>query len=176
MYEAHGSHNEPQIIPIEGNMYRLLEDFVYIWTINGNPQRITIKKGFEFDGASISLLGTVVTALLPGFQTIYPMGLHIYATLVHDFIWMYKGRLPEGVHERLLEDGTWVDAAYKPNGKRVWTMKTSNKLFIRMLREDKVGMKERRAMYISVQYTPNALWAWHSGKVPEDGRPKRLVV
>lgn len=169
-----GKHNTPQIIPIEDNRFKTLGDFVYEWEINGVKQRITIKAGQIFDGASIPAFATFMTWALPGFDTIYPMGQHIYAALVHDKIWEYRGRLPEGLHQKQLANGEWVDAAYDSKGKPVWTRTASNKLFIRMLREDGVPKKERRAMYLAVQYTPFAWFNWRTGKLPKDARPKRI--
>lgn len=169
-----GVHNTPQIVPIAGNKFKLLDDFVYLWEADGVRQRFTVHAGQVFDGASIPAFATFLTWLVPGFDTIYPMGNHVYAALVHDKIWEYRGRLPEGIHKKELPNGDLVDAVYNEKGSPVWTMSTSNRLFARMLREDGVGKKERRAMYAAVQYTPMAWWAWYSGKLPDDARPKKL--
>lgn len=164
-------HNSPKIIPIDHNLFRLEEDFIYEWTLEETPQKITIKSGFEFDGASIPEIGTTITWLLPWFETIYPMGKHIYAALIHDFIWKYKGRIPLNSHQMLINN-EWVDAGYDKDGKLIWTFTTSNKLFARMLREDGVGKRERRAMFLTVQ-SPVGYWNWIAGKLPEDARPKK---
>ena len=173
--EQAGSHNSAEFKPYPGNKYQLVEDFEYIWVNNGVKHKLKVPAGQIWDGASIPLTATVLTKILPGFETIYPMGMHAYATLGHDYIWEYKGRLPEGAYEVQTSQG-WVDARYDKKGKPVWTFKTSNKLFARMLREDGVGTKERRAMYLAVQYTPIAWWKWKTGKLPEDAGPKRMKV
>ena len=157
-----GYHNAPRIDPIPGNMFELAEDFIYEWEKHGVPQRLTIGAGFPFDGASIPEAATFLTWLLPFFKTIRPMGMHIYAALVHDYIFMYRGMLPKGAHKALV-NGQWMDAHHK------WTFTQANKLFARMLREDGVRRRERRAMFLAVQ-SPIGYISWKTGDLPPDAR------
>lgn len=176
-----GKHNDAAFVPVlhptkpGKTLYRLTEDFVYAWTAQGTKQRITIKAGFEWDGASIPEIATFVTWLIPWFETIQPMGKHAYASLLHDYLWMYRGQLPVGVHEYLCGDGRWRDAAYNAlTGEPVWDYHSSNRLFLRVLGEDGVGKAERDAMYAAVNYTLTSRWMWRSGKLPDDARPAKL--
>lgn len=166
---ADGYHNRPRIYELPNNLYKIEEPLQYSWTVNGVPNRLTImaspSEPYIWDGASIPPVATFITWILPWFQTIYPMGLHIYASAFHDELFKYQGRIPEGMHE-VYKDGAWVDA------DKIWTFTECNKLFARHLREDGVGKKERRAMYLSVQ-SPIGYYNWIRGKVPEDAKPKK---
>lgn len=163
-----GQFNNPPINPYPNNLIIIEGPLEYTWQVDGVTNRFTIPSGFVFDGASIPLWATLITKLLPFFQTIYPYGIHLKAAAFHDYIWMYKGRLPAGIHVKHV-GGQWVDAAYGDDGKPVWTFKTSNKLFARHLRELGVGKKERRTMYLAVS-TPIGWWNWRTGSLPVDAR------
>lgn len=174
MDEKPGTFNNPRYRFHKKNEVELLDDFVYKWYFRGELNRFVIKKGYKCDGASIPLWATLITRILPWFDTIYPFGQHLQAAFPHDKIWEYRGLLPEGIHMRLdRHTGEWVDAAYDPDGNPVWTMKTSNKFFARHLRELEVGKKERRAMFLAVDSFFGWL-NWRSGKLPDDARPKKL--
>jgi len=167
-----GQFNDPRYRALPHNLIQLREALVYTWAVNGVPNRLTVPAGYIFDGASIPIVGVVISAVLPWFDTIYPYGDHLFATAFHDYIWQYKGRLPAGAHTADI-NRQWVDAAYDKDGKPVWYFTASNKLFARHLRELGVGKKERRTMYLAVS-TPIGYINWLTGGVPEDARPKRL--
>lgn len=169
-----GRFNDPRISPIDNKYYELKEDLRYTWSINGVINTITIKAGFVFDGASIPAWATMLMWLLPFLHEIHPFGSHVRAAVVHDYIWMYKGRMPVGFHMAHI-NGEWVDAAYNADGMPVWTFKTSNKLFARHLRELGVSKADRRAMYLAVA-SPIGWFNWLRGKVPSDARPKKLIA
>ena len=161
-----GQFNDPTIIPLPRNLLLIRESLVYTWEVDGVTNRFTLPAGFIYDGASIPSWATWLSAALPWFETIYPYGIHVRAAAFHDFIWMYKGRLPKGAHVKHV-GGQWVEAAYTDDGKPVWTFTSSNKLFARHLRELGVGIKERRAMYLAVA-SPIGRWNWWRGKLPDD--------
>ena len=171
-----GVFNDPRYKELAHNLIILKEDLVYRWEINGVENRLTVPVGTISDGASIPVWATFVTAILPGFETIYPYGVHLFATFVHDIIWKYRGQLPVGMHQYFnKQTQKWEDAAYNKEGHPIWTFKTSNKLLARHLRELKVGKKERRAMFLAVS-SPIGWWNWRTGKLPNDARPKKLKI
>lgn len=173
MADIPGFFNSPRMAFHHKNLVELLEDLVYTYECSGVIHRLTIPAGFTCDGASIPNWAVTLTWLLPFFDTIYPFGEHLLAAFCHDFIWMYRGQLPEGRYEywnRLSQK--WEDAAYL-GGKPVLTFKTSNALFAKQLRELGVGKKERRAMFLAVS-TPIGYWNWGRGKLPADARGEQL--
>lgn len=171
-----GQFSEITYHPIDNNLIEIVGTLTYDWDYKGVANRLTLPENFTFDGASIPAWATLLMDVLPFLDTVYPFGVHAKAAAFHDYIWMYRGRMPEGFHMAKL-DGQWVDAAYKRDGKdtgeRVWTFSTSNKLFCRQLRELGVGKAERRAMYWAVS-SPIGYWNWRRGGVPDDARPKEL--
>lgn len=171
MADIPGRHNEPRIWPVENNLYMFMEPLVYEWeTPIKNRlvfQRLTIAASpidpYVFDGASIPAEATLLTKWLPFVKTIYPMGLHIYSTAFHDFIWEYQGRIPIGSHD-VYREGEWVDACH------IWKFTESNRLFGRQMKEDGVGKTERLIMQATVQ-TPIGYFNWCQGDPPPDARP-----
>ena len=164
-------HIDPH--PYKSGTYVIDGQLTYTWQIEGVTQNLILPHGFEFDGASVPSWATLLSDILPFVDKIETFGQHIKAAAFHDYIWMYKGRLPEGAHIAHI-DGKWVDAAYNANsGKPVWNFSTSNKLFARHLRELGIGAGTRRAMYWAVS-SPVGYWNWRTGNVPDDARPKKL--
>lgn len=157
------------------NMYKTTHDLYYIWAAEGYIRRIKVPKGFPFDGASIPEMGTFITWVLPWFETIYPMGAHWKATAFHDFIWLYKGRIPLGTYEVLINN-EWVEIEKVPElackivQGQVFTFESSNRLFGRMLRDLNYPQKERRTMVWAVG-TFIGRRNWNKGIVPDDARP-----
>ena len=162
-----GHHNRPRIYELPHNLFMIKESLRYEWTLELIPQRVTIKASeeepFIFDGASIPVIATFISWLIPFLETIYPMGVHIYATAFHDWMFKYQGRLPIGSHEKFV-DGEWVDAGH------VWSFTECNRFFGRLMKEDGTGKNERMVMQASVQ----SLIGWinfKKGKIPDDARP-----
>lgn len=152
-----GHRNEPRIYPVGKNLFAIVEPLIYEWNAEGFDQKLiipaSIQDPFIFDGASIPVFATFLTWLIPGVETIYPMGLHIYATAFHDFLFAYQGRIPKGTHVKF-SCGVWVDARHR------WTFTESNRLFGRMLKEDGVEKTERELMKAGVQSLVGK-WCWH---------------
>jgi hypothetical protein len=170
--ETPGVHNEPQVYPVKKNLFEIREPLWYEWCIDGIWQRLIIpaskEKPFRFDGATIPVWATFLTWLLPWLETIYPMGLHIYDTAFHDWLWKYKGRIPLGTHlvtrpHCPMGSCIWVDAEH------VWTFTETNRLFGRQLKEDGVGVDERNVMKQAVE-TLIGRFNFNRGKLPEDAR------
>lgn len=72
--------------------YILDTDYTYHWKIGGKHFRITIPAGFKYDGASVPRVFWSVTGFLPD-------GLGRAAALVHDFIYVHKGKMPTGCYQ-----------------------------------------------------------------------------
>lgn len=170
---------QPLIIPIDGepyglNKYRayeLVEDYTYYWKIDGTHYRIHIPAGFKYDGASVPRFVWSIIGLLPD-------GLGRAAALVHDYLYVHKGALPKGgyqeyVHaplEPLENNVTPLDPASMEklvnppivgpiwkDSKDVWTRKSSDKMFARLMREGGVPRVRRRLAYRGVR---SAGWYW----------------
>lgn len=164
-------HIDPH--PYKNGVYVIDGVLEYTWQIKGITQTLTLPRGFEFDGASIPSWATFLSDVLPFVEKIETFGRHVKAAAFHDYIWMYKGRLPAGVHTAHM-DGGWKDVAYDLHtGKPVWTFSESNRLFSRHLRELGIPAGTRRAMYWAVS-SPIGYWNWRTGKLPEDARGKQL--
>lgn len=129
----------PVRIPGEGERYRLLKEWRYLWELpDGTRQCLVVPRGFTLDGASVPRLLWTLTGITPD-------GLHRAASVAHDYLYRHAGKLREGVH-RVYSHGTgWVDAEH------VWTREEADRLFARLLRECGVGKLRRRIMYLGVR-------------------------
>lgn len=165
-----GYFSDTTFKPLAHNLYQLRDDLYYTWQAEGYMRRIKVPKGFIFDGASIPMVGTFITWVLPWYETIYPMGAHWRADCFHDWNWMYRGRVPVGTYD-LFVDGKWVDIGevIKLENGQAWTFDSSNRLYGRMLKEDGIGKKERNTMQWAVG-TPIGKMNWNKGKLPDDAR------
>lgn len=169
-----GYFSDTAIRPLPSDLYQLREDLYYTWYAEGYLRRIKVPAGYIFDGASIPMLGTVITWVLPWFDTIHPMGAHAPATAFHDYIWNYRGRTPYGCYEVFSGD-KWVDISHVPElwnkvkDGQVWTFETSNRLFGRHLKELGIGRNERNTMQWAVG-TPIGKRNWLKGEIPDDAR------
>ncbi len=89
---------QPNLSKINDTHFVLNEDYKYYWKVPAkNPDLgtsyeihnwITVKAGFRWDGASV-----------PGYIRKFGIetdGLHRAAALIHDFIYIHKGKIPEG--------------------------------------------------------------------------------
>lgn len=101
----------------ETKLFRLMSDYYFCWGEGDNRKRIFIPAGFEYDKAS-------VPKYLWGLAR--PDGPAEAAALPHDYTWLYRGKMPEGFFQVLIE-GKWV------NDPSPWTMRQTNNLFEKML-------------------------------------------
>ncbi|MBL4761292.1 MAG: DUF1353 domain-containing protein [Gammaproteobacteria bacterium] len=78
-------YDQPDIRPQSesGDLYVLQDDFVY----TGNGEFITVPEGFKYDGASTPKF---LWWVLPRD------GIHRAAALIHDFIYVFEGKMPDG--------------------------------------------------------------------------------
>jgi hypothetical protein len=83
-------YNQPNIIPVSNTLYLLVEDWKYEWEYDSNiSAEILIPAGFIYDGASIPRIFWSILGVTRD-------GVHRAASLVHDWIYTYDGRLPDG--------------------------------------------------------------------------------
>ena len=129
---------QPLIIPVSDKYYRLVEQYVYEWDVNDCKNRITIPRGFTYDGASVPRIAWTVSGLRPD-------GLIRAAALVHDWIYMHKGKLPNGSQKYFDKVRSWRDAY------GFWTRKDTDRLFARIMREAGVSKCKRRMAFRAVR-------------------------
>lgn len=127
----------PQNEPISDDLYRLIEDWQYVWFHKGAYYRIVAKKNFIYDGASVpNCLGWILD--------LHPDGQFRAACVPHDMLYIGQGELPVGAFQTF--DGhKWV------NVKKVWTRHEVDKLFARILRETGMPQFKRRMAYRAVR-------------------------
>lgn len=128
-------------------MYRTLEPYSYGWDHDGVTHRIEVPAGFLFDGASIPALAR------PWFGGVWSLG--IAPPLIHDWLYHWKGRLPQGSHS-IWVSGEWCDALQRSDGKRnCWPRTDADRLFGRHMRQSGVTKFRRRWGYRAVRA---AIW------------------
>jgi hypothetical protein len=118
--------------------YRLVEDYTYAWTKGEFDYRITVPTGFTYDGASVPRVAWTVSGIRPD-------GLIRAAALIHDWIYNFKGLLPEGSHEFLDAEGRWQTVYGR------WSREDTDRLFGRIMRESGVPKFKRRMAYRAVR-------------------------
>ncbi|NOQ27982.1 MAG: DUF1353 domain-containing protein [Bacteroidales bacterium] len=137
----------PKAIKIDNTHFILQEDYSYTWMKDGanasDPSEtykvestIIVNKGFRWDGASIPKLFWSW-----GFT---PDGKYRAAALVHDFIYIYKGKLPKGsmISNYISDSGTIEDQIQYGSFSR----KDADRLFGKMMKENQVAIGRRKIM------------------------------
>jgi len=141
--------SQPNITPISDDMYRLEEDYVYSWEDDGISHRITIKKGFEYDGASVPRFAWSLFGVRPD-------GLIRAAALVHDFIYRHVGEMPPKTCERLDQEGEeWED------DDCVWSRRRADQLFELMMKQASSSKIKRWLAYKFVRRFGWIAWNGH---------------
>ena len=125
---------QPDSRPISMGLYRLEQDYCYCWMVEEIQNRIRIPQGYTYDAASVPRIVWTLSGVTPD-------GLIRAAALVHDFIYGYAGRLPEGSHEYKRDDSTWTPVLGR------WRRREVDRLFARMMREAGVPRVRRRLAY-----------------------------
>lgn len=126
--------------------YRLEKDYTYSWMgPDGCFRRITVPAGLIYDGASVPRLVWTISGITPD-------GLIRAAALIHDWLYIWKGLLPEGSYQKLGLDGHWhnVDA--------VWPREGADRIFARIMRECGVSQRRRRLAFKAVQWFGEGAW------------------
>lgn len=137
------SLKQPEATSIDGNL-QLTKDYTYYWEAAGYKQMMTVKKGFVWDGASVPKS--------VWWTGIRPDGLIRAASLIHDYLYRYSGKIPHTSH-LYFKDGGWYYTKHK------WTRKEADKIFCRIMREAGVPKWKRRTAYYAVR-----LFGWTAWK------------
>ena len=149
--------SKPVLVQVSNDHYRLVEDFSYTWTNHGIINRIIVRAGFEFDGASIP---SGIAPLMGG-----KWGLGHVPPLIHDMLYRCGGCVKcshEGnLHEILLvhgianpkqDDYFWLAV----DGH--WTREEADKMFGRHMREHGIPKVRRRLAYYGVRLGGRYFW------------------
>lgn len=146
---------QPQILKIDDKHYLLMENYTYTWKKSATnldnkdsdvciSTSITIKKGFRYDGASV-----------PKFLWKFglePDGKHRAAALVHDFIYIHKGKLPLGS----------IKASYESSKNHAQTgtfsRKDADRLFGKIMKEAGVKPSQKKIMKLGVTFFGWIYW------------------
>jgi hypothetical protein len=146
----------PSLIQVSKDRYRLASDFSYSWSNHGLVNRILVREGFEFDGATIPY---VVSGLMGG-----RWGLGYVPPLIHDLLYRCNGCVrcahKGSLHEVLLVtasaskriDHKWVVVPGR------WTREEADKMFGRHMREFNVPKLRRRLAYYGVRLGGSYYW------------------
>lgn len=126
--------------------YMLSDPWFYSWRgRDGVYRRFNVPVGFIYDGASVPQIVWTVSGIIPD-------GLIRAAALVHDYLYVYRGAVPRGTYQKLI-DGNWVDLEW------VWTRREADKMFCRIMRESGVPRSKRRMAYRAVRLFGGGFWS-----------------
>lgn len=136
---------QPDISPLPRNRYILDNDFEYVWISKGITYKIIVPKNFIYDGASIPRFLWSISGIMPD-------GIHRAASLIHDYIYHFEGRMPKNT--LYLSDGenNWVEYRNKISRK------DCDMLFYVMLKEYKVNLIRSNLMYYIVRVFGYFFW------------------
>ncbi|MBI1268367.1 MAG: DUF1353 domain-containing protein [Cryomorphaceae bacterium] len=131
---------QPDIRPISEGGYRLEQDYIYsdrsgVTTLD--IVTFVVKKGFEYDGASVPRALWSVTGISPD-------GLNRAAALIHDYIYVAKGNV-------LIYAGAIKCALHI-------TRAQADRLFLDMLKKSGVGWRSRHTQYLAVRLFGWVYW------------------
>ncbi len=156
---------QPLMVPIGPIEYKLTEEYAYYWEDEDEViHRIVVPQGVETDGAT-------VPQVVWSMSGIRPDGLIRAAALVHDWIYVNDGDLPDGSHtiwtgtkhefynlyypyrkENSVEHNyaeKWVDE------DRYWSHRDADKLFAKIMKE--AGMAGFR---VQIAYLAVRMFGW----------------
>ncbi len=150
---------QPLMIPVGPLSYELVEDYTHYWIdTEGKINRIIVPKKTITDGASVPQFAWSISGIRPD-------GLIRAAALVHDWIYVNKGNLPDGSHTvwngigddffnqkdlpGIVNSHNWVDDG------RAFSHRQADKLFAHMMTE--AEMKPAR---VTVAYVSVRLFGW----------------
>lgn len=146
-------YESPVITILNDHEFELVKSFVFKWDDDGRLFRITIPKGFVFDGASVPRICWTLTGLLP-------TGIHLGAACIHDYLYQKRGRLNQReVCLRRLDKNTEVreeDKWLPVQG--VWDRKQCDDMFLKVMKVAGETMWKAQTMYWAVRTFGAAAW------------------
>lgn len=152
---------QPLLRPWEEGVYRLAQDYEYVWREDLHRCRLWIPSCYDHDGASVPRLVWTLTGLIP-------TGLISAAALVHDWLYLHEGRPPFYYQADPISD------AWKPV-QRVFARSEADSLFHRIMREAGVSAIRSRIAYLGVRAGGWVAWLpWRSSPSRSPGDPNLL--
>lgn len=135
----------PILTILNDKEFELVEPFSFKWfEEDGSKYKITIPKGYIFDGASVPRFCWSLTGLIP-------TGIHMGAALVHDYSYQRRGRLIRSELEKEI-DGKWCYVS------AVWDRKQCDDMFSFIMEAGGVTPWKRIAMYRAVRWFGGKAW------------------
>ena len=156
------SFEQPLAVIIDETRYILQQDFTYEWKMSvqkiehenadvvllPKPEdvlnRITVPKGFRWDGASIPKIFWRIN-----FK---PDGKHRAAALVHDLIYIYKGKLPGELFQAKYQSTDW----HPQSGS--FSRSDADRMFGKLMKEAGVNKFYRGTMFWFVRFFGWMFW------------------
>lgn len=137
---------QPQISPHPERIgeYILDKDYSYEWEKDGEKYKLVVPKGFEFDLASVPRIFWTFTGITPS-------RLRWAAPILHDLVYEHQGKLPLGSYF-IHDGGKWVVSNI------VWSRKSADRLFCRVMRDDGIPRFNRRMAYRAVRLGGWVAW------------------
>lgn len=145
---------QPNVIPVGEREYRLEEHYHCTFFLSGHDlARLAIDKGFTYDGASVPRILWTLSGLTPD-------GLLRAASLVHDFIYVHKGKVP-GVElcvQTVNSQGEVIGAGWRKKNRVKVSRRRCDAIFLDMMIS--AGMRRRKAYmaWIAVRLAGWVLW------------------
>lgn len=169
---------QPVNVPVDEDLYRLIEDYRYEWGRLLDLKRETDVSEFLAKGSAkaarkqskdlatdqacllnrisvpsgFTYDGASVPRMAWSLTGIRPDGLLRAAAAVHDWMYRWAGDLPEGSHEFRIGRRNWQTAIGR------WKRKDADRLFGRMMREAGVGPIKRKMAYFAVRLMGGLAW------------------
>ncbi|TNE28577.1 MAG: DUF1353 domain-containing protein [Bacteroidetes bacterium] len=139
---------QPSITPVSDREYEL--DTTYLCSFYRDKKKkwhieLTIKPGFIYDGASVPRIFWSLSGLRPD-------GLHRAASLVHDYLYVKKGKL-SGFETRLCTGDHWNRVS-----RVELSRKNTDRIFLDMMFEAGMSKFKARMACYSVRAAGWVLW------------------
>lgn len=141
---------QPSIIPINDKEYELEKEYAYEFVLNNATFRISVPKGFIYDGASVPRILWTLTGILPD-------GLIRAGALLHDYIYHHQGILP-----------AWRLMIHTENGWQKSTLELTRPIADNIFLEAmiKAGVRSTKAHVAWAGVRVGGWVAWYSEKRP----------
>lgn len=135
---------QPDVLPISEDLYQLDENYeVGLLHPKAGEIEVHVPEGFIYDGASVPRVLWSLTGL-------HPDGLMRAASLVHDYIYIWKGELKPYTEEHHHGAYSWTASIRVPMAVK-FTRKQADDLFLLMLKASGMSWWKRNKAYAGVR-------------------------